>query len=77
MPRDVREAVPYILPLGGSVRVGGGVSTPRLTQTNTRIGADLPLPAGEVAMPQALTERGIYPPLRRRDDADILFLIPI
>ena len=29
---------------------------------NTRIGAFLPLPAGEVAMPQALTERGIYPP---------------
>ena len=43
------EAVPYICPLGGYVRVGGDAYIAPPYTTQTRIGAFLPLPSGEVA----------------------------
>ena len=48
------EAVPYICSLGGYVRVGGDAHIAPLYITSTRIATLLPLPAGEVAMPQGI-----------------------
>ena len=48
------EAVPYICPLDGYVRVGGDAHIAPPYTTQTRIGAFLPLPAGEVATPQGI-----------------------
>ena len=78
------EAVPYIRPLGGFVRVGGGVlASPQADPASrlpasrgrpalfkppyffappyficTHIGAFLPLPSGEVAMPSGIDGEG-------------------
>ena len=53
------EAVPYIYPLDGYVRVGGDAHIAPLYITSTRIATLLPLPAGEVATPQGIDG---YPP---------------
>ena len=53
------EVVPYIRALGGVARVGGGVPDTPPYATRTCIGAFLPLPAGEVAMPSGIDGEGL------------------
>ena len=55
------EAVPYICPLGRVVRVGGDAYIAPPYTTQTLIGAFLPLPSGEVAMPSCIDGEGFNP----------------